>query len=268
MAINTVAAALAWNKSVDEWSSALRLMRNADPSFPTTHESIDTKLYQHLRISYLNLPDDNLRMCFLYCAAFPEYEEIDAETLVEMWTAERLVPQTSTTYFMDAGRKYIDLLVDRCLFEYVDAEKEKIKTHHVLRDMAIHIGQGEEKCLFLSGQHLQHFPSEEETSDRKRISVSYNEISVLPTDLKECPTLVTLLLGGNRKLEEIPDRFWVSFMSLKVLDLSHTSIKALLTSVGELRQLEFLNLKGCKELTVLPDSICNLSHLQFLNLED
>ena len=54
LAINTVAAALAWKMSVDEWKSALSLMRNADRSFPTTHERIDAKLYQHLRWTYLN----------------------------------------------------------------------------------------------------------------------------------------------------------------------------------------------------------------------
>ena len=46
--------ALTWKKSVDKWNSALSLMRNVDPSFPTTHERIDAKLYQHLRWTYLN----------------------------------------------------------------------------------------------------------------------------------------------------------------------------------------------------------------------
>ena len=46
--------ALGWKKFVDKWNSALSLMRNADRSFPTTHERIDAKLYQHLRWTYLN----------------------------------------------------------------------------------------------------------------------------------------------------------------------------------------------------------------------
>jgi disease resistance protein RPS2 len=206
-------------------------------------------------------------MCFLYCAAFPEDAHIEVEALVEMWRAERLVPQKVKTYFMDVGREYINVLVDRCLIQYVDAEKEAIKVHDVLRDMAIYVGQKEENWLFLSGQHLQHFPSEEETRDRKRISVNDNEISDLPPDFK-CPTLVSLVLAENRQLKEIPESFLGNVMSLKVLDLSDTSIQALPTTVGQLGQLEFLNLRGCDKLEELPDSICNLSHLQFLNLED
>ena len=37
LAINAVAAALSWKKMNDEWSRALIMMKNADPSFPTTH---------------------------------------------------------------------------------------------------------------------------------------------------------------------------------------------------------------------------------------
>jgi hypothetical protein len=206
LALNTVAAALAPKKTAEDWRRALVLMKNVDPSFPSTHPTIDAELYQRVRWSYNDLPN-NLKMCFLYCAAFPEDASIEVETLVEMWTVERLVPQKRTTYFMDVGRDYIDALVDRCLIEYVDAEKEAIKVHDVLRDMAIYVGQKEENWLFLSGQHLQHFPSEEETRDRKRISVLGNEINDLPPDF-ECPTLVSLVLAKNRQLKEIPESFF------------------------------------------------------------
>nr|ABR16444.1 unknown [Picea sitchensis] len=187
LAINTVAAALARKKTAEDWRRALVLMKNVDPSFPSTHPTIDAELYQRVRWSYHDLPN-NLKMCFLYCAAFPEDAWIQVETLVEMWTAEGLVPRKGTTYFMDVGREYIDALVDRCLIEYVDAKNEYIKVHDILRDVAIYVGQEEENWLFLSGQHLQHFPSEEETRDRKRISVLGTEISDLPPDF-ECPTL-------------------------------------------------------------------------------
>lgn len=116
-------------------------------------------------------------------------------------------------------------------------------------------------------QYLKNFPSEELIKVCKRISIFNSEISDLPTDLK-CPTLVNLVLAQNRELREIPKRFVVNFMSLKVLDLSYTSIQALPASLGQLGQLKFLDLKCCSQLKELPYSICNLASIQFLDLEE
>jgi hypothetical protein len=101
-----------------KWSRALIMMKNADPSFPITHRTIDAELYQKLRWSYNDLSDPNLKICFLYCAAFPEDAPIPVERLVQMWSGEGLVSPRGTTYFMDIGREYIDVLVSRCLVEY------------------------------------------------------------------------------------------------------------------------------------------------------
>jgi disease resistance protein RPS2 len=85
------------------------------PSGPVTAPLMKSSI-NRLRWSYNDLPDRNLKICFLYCAVFPEDAEINVETLVEMWSAEKLVT------LMDAGHEYIDVLVDRGLFEYVGAE--------------------------------------------------------------------------------------------------------------------------------------------------
>jgi len=93
LALNTVAAALARKKTAEDWRLALVWMKNVDPSFPSTHPTIDAQLYQRVRWSYNDLPNSELKMCFLYCAAFPEDAHIEVEALVEMWRAERLVPE-------------------------------------------------------------------------------------------------------------------------------------------------------------------------------
>jgi Leucine-rich repeat (LRR) protein len=267
LAINAVAAALSWKKTNDEWSRALIMMKNADPSFPITHDTIDAELYQKVRWSYDDLPHPNLKICFLYCAAFPEDAYIDVERLVQIWSGEGLVSPRGTTNFMDIGRDNINVLVSRCLVEYSEDDgHEYLKVHDVLRDMAIYVGQKEEKWLFAAGQHLQNFPSEEQTRDCKRISIIGNDIHDLPTDFK-CPNLVSLMLAQNRSLKKVPEGFLSNLTCVRVLDLSHTSISSLPTSVGQLGQLEFLDLSFCYDLQDLPDSICNLSRLQFLNLE-
>jgi hypothetical protein len=144
---------------------------------------------------------------------------------------------------------------------------KRVKVHDILHDLAIYIGQSEEKWLFASGQQRQNFPSEDEIRDCKRISVGHNDIQDLPTDLV-CSKLLSLVLANNAKIREVPELFLSTAMPLKVLDLSCTSITSLPTSLGQLGQLEFLNLSGCLRLKNLPESTGNLSRLRFFNIEN
>lgn len=266
LAINVVAAAMRSKKTNDEWSLALEMMKNADPAFPITHETIGAELYTKLKWSYNDLPDPNLKICFLCCAVFPEDYHIPVESLVQMWRAEGLITPGGTTYFMDIGRQYIDVLVSRGLVEhYKDTETEHLKVHDVLRDMAIFIGRKEQNWFFSAGPHLQNFPSEEETRDCKRISIFGSNVHDLPIDFK-CPNLVSLWLMKNSRLLKVPEGFLSNLTCLRVLELSNSPIRWLPSSVGQLGQLEFLNLQHCRQLKDLPDSICNLSRLQTLNL--
>lgn len=171
---------------------------------------------------------------------------------------------------MDIGREYIDALARSCLIEYYNfahlGHKQHIKIHEVLRDVAIYIGHKDENWLLAAGRHLKSFPSQEETRNCKRISVFNNDIHDLPVDF-QCPYLVSLLLACNQNLTKVPQGFLLDLVSLRVLDLSVTSVRSLPESLGYLGQLEFLNLSRCYLLEDLPNIICNLSRLQFLNLE-
>lgn len=143
------------------------MMKNVDPSFPTTHRTIDVDLYQKLRWIYNDLFDPNLKMCFPYFVSFPEDVGIPVEDLVEICRGEGLVPLRGTTYLINIGREHIYLLVCRCLVECIDVVGLKyrfLRVHDVLRDKAIHIGQKEVHWLLVVGQHLQNFPIAEELS--------------------------------------------------------------------------------------------------------
>ena len=58
---------------------------------------------------------------------------------------------------MEIGKKYVNLLVYRGLYEIVDSNMMYIKVHDAVRDMAIYIGEKEENCLFKTTQNLQNF---------------------------------------------------------------------------------------------------------------
>jgi Leucine-rich repeat (LRR) protein len=91
-----------------------------------------------------------------------------------------------------------------------------------------------------------------------------NDIKSLPAEFP-CPKLASLILSLHQSIEELPSRFLVSLASLKVLHLHSEGLQSI-PSVGQLKQLEFLSLKGLKNIHELPEEICHLSSLQFLDL--
>jgi hypothetical protein len=200
LAINVVAAAMTSNTNADEWYLALTQMKNVDPGFLTMYRGIDEDLYARLKWSYDRLNDCNLQNCFLYCGAFSEDANIEVERLVEMWIGEEMVNSRDKSLFMDEGRRYVKLLVERCLFEYV-------------HDFG-------------------------------------------------CLTLRTLILTQNEGLREVPNGFLLNLTSLRVLDLSYTSITSLPDSMWQLKQLEFVGLNDTK-ISGLPAEICNLLDCNF-----
>jgi hypothetical protein len=79
------------------------------------------------------------------------------------------------------------------------------------------------------------------------------------------PELCSLLMDGNKCLTKIPKRVIGSMVSLKVLDLSGTSVQSLPESVGSLKQLRCLLLSSMP-INLLPASLTNLVNLEILDL--
>ncbi|KAM5552739.1 disease resistance protein RPV1-like [Rosa sericea] len=75
-------------------------------------------------------------------------------------------------------------------------------------------------------------------------------------DARDCPKLATF--------PKIP----IKMDSLKSLNLSHSNIRGLDRSIGNLIGLQVLDLTGCKNLKTLPGSIYELQNLQTLSLFD
>jgi len=268
LAIKVIASTMRGSTDVDEWKFALKQMQKVDPNFPLIHPRIDQDLYQRLKYSYDCLPDANMKNCFLYCAMFQEDAAIEVEAMVQMWIAEGLMKTKEDAeyeYLLETGHSYVRLLLNRCLFYSSYREYSFISVHDVVRDMAIYIGENEENCVLRAGQSLQHFPHIPASDNCKRISVWGNYIESLPTMELKCPKLVSLFLGLNRPLKEIPEAFLLNFTSLRVLNLQQLPIKSLPTSLWQLTQLEYLCLSGTY-IEDISEEIGNLLNLQFLNL--
>lgn len=113
LAITVIGSTMISNSSVNEWKLALNQLKNVDRNFQITHPDIDQELYRRLRWSYDQLPDANLKNCFLYCAMFEEDAEIPVEKLVQMWIGEGLLKTREDgdyDYLLEIGNSYVKLL--------------------------------------------------------------------------------------------------------------------------------------------------------------
>ncbi|KAL0464532.1 UNVERIFIED_CONTAM: Disease resistance protein [Sesamum latifolium] len=263
LAIVVVGASLRGKRMVELWKDALNALRRSEPLI---RGKIEDKVYNPIKWSYDVLPDERIKSCFLFCCLFPEDIQIDVERLVRYWFAEGLLEgHQDIEEMMDRGMTIVETLTEYSLEHYVWSS---VMIHDVIRDVSVWISSSLEKecrSLVRSGIGL-HEIREDELSAKpyKRVSFVDNQIKELPNEVRECPTVSTLLLQSNKELEEIPDRFLAAFMSLKILDLSGCSlIKSLPPCFDQLVELRALVLSSCENLETLPP-VGGLTKLQVL----
>ncbi|GLJ40945.1 hypothetical protein SUGI_0847160 [Cryptomeria japonica] len=246
------------------WENILKELKEIDPQFHRIHEEILSELFKPLKHSYDALETDELRLCFLYLAAYREHEEIDADQLIQLWLAEGLVKSRFEGRYV-----FLKILADRCLVDIEVKEENghdiwKVKIHDLLRDMAVHIAEIDQKSLFRAGQSLTEFRYSLFANPQwVRISLIHKRISFLP-DKFVCRKLMTLLLNSNT-IEEVPEGFLDKLDMLMVLDLSNTPIKFLPKSIYLLNNLKYLQLSNT-QIRVLHDQTFELNRVQFLDL--
>jgi hypothetical protein len=171
----------------------------------------------------------------------------------------------------------VGLLVARSLIELVQNEYDSFayKVHDVMRDLALHITEGENPitCLYRPGKELVKFPRdwiwtfESELYEVRKLSLMENDLATLNDVFFSAPKLEVLLLAENKELQVMPKQFLKGIENLKLLDLSQCcELKSLPREIGKLKYLTHLYLEGCAEFKSLPKAIGNLRQLTHLNL--
>ncbi|GLJ38408.1 hypothetical protein SUGI_0782050 [Cryptomeria japonica] len=271
LALKAFAAAMAGQTDPRQWRLALG-QTEADYSFFVNHTDAERRIFECLRSSYESL-SPILRIAFLYFAAFPENHKVRTADLIDLWTAERLITAKSPSKLDAQGRWLLNIMIDRCVVEGVEAGSldrvRKCKMHPMFRHLATHIlekeDEDDERCLFRAGDNLAEFPSKEISQHKhQRISLMYNRITCLPEEFK-CRGLRSLILRHSERLSVIPPGFLKGLTWLRTLDLSMTGIESLPITLGRLKRLEYLNLSRTK-LKCLPVAVTRLQRLLSLNL--
>ncbi|RWR88342.1 disease resistance-like protein isoform X1 [Cinnamomum micranthum f. kanehirae] len=264
LAIVVVAKAMEGQNKKELWQDALRALRAAAPEI----EGMEPQVFLPLKLSYDDLRDEKVKMCFLCCSLFPEDYEILVICLIDLWIMAGFIDNVNNS--VDAsnkGHRIIEELKRRCLLEE-GIRDDCVKMHDVIRDLALYIASSScnegPKFLVNANVGLNEPPHEETWREFERISLMMNEITELPIR-PECPKLVSLFFDRN-PITAVPCSFFELMPALQVLDLSDTFITSLPVSSSSLLNLRALILRRCWRLTEVP-FLGQLKELQFLDIK-
>lgn len=194
--------------------------------------------------------DETKMGCFLYSALYPEQYEICVDYLLECWRAEGFMGHTNEfKVARGEGHAILKELIDLSLLEITEGRKF-VKMNKVLRKMALKMSlqRNDFKLLVKPREGLNDFPKKEEWEQATRISLMDNQLENLPDTDLGFHNLLTLFLQRNRQLKKIPDSFFATMQSLRVLDLHATEIQSLPSSLSKSIHLRGLYLNSCSLL--------------------
>ncbi|XP_051119047.1 disease resistance protein SUMM2-like [Andrographis paniculata] len=261
LALITVGRAMAGKKDPRDWDMAVKKLRR-DPS---KIMGVEDHVYHVLKFSYDSLPSDTIRLCFSYCCIFPEDFEIDIEDLLDLWIAEGFLEDYNDLHeARDQGRDIIRDLKAASLLEG-GRSLEFVKMHDVIRDMALWISNGLDKNRkrYLVLDHIDLVEEcAEKMMEAERVSL-WGETIVDVKRVQPWKNTLTFMMR-NTRVEMLPSGLVQCMLMLKVLDLSgNFDLVKLPSSIGELVQLEFLNLSftTIKELPIELKNSTKMKHL-------
>ncbi|XP_077225818.1 uncharacterized protein LOC143859026 [Tasmannia lanceolata] len=225
-----------------------------------TWELQGDELLPALRLSYTNLPS-HLRQCFSFCALFPKGFTIEKEELILLWMANGFVTPNGRMELEDIGNEIFNDLLWRSFFQ--DIEKDycrnitSCKMHDFVKDLAQSIIGN--KCHIMDSAETKNIPpSTQYFYSNYLLLLNYQR-------LYEAKTIRTILFGRGCFYEAKTIK---GLGYLRCLDVRRWERTWIPDSICNLKQLRYLNLSYSVYIETLPESIANLQNLQTLKLRE
>ncbi|KAL1210791.1 putative disease resistance protein [Cardamine amara subsp. amara] len=264
LALNVIGETMAAKTTVQEWNHAVNVLTRSAAEF----SNMDNKILPILKFSYDSLVDEHIKLCFLYCALFPEDCKISKENLIDYWICEGFTGEDDQAIkeAMNKGYDVLGTLIRSHLV--MEANKDEVVMHDVVREMALWIasdlGKQKETFVVQAKVGLREIPKVKDWGAVRRMSLMDNDIEEI-TCTSKCSELTTLFLQSNR-LENLSGEFIRSMQKLVVLDLSNNcDFSELPDQISELTSLQFLDL-SFTIIEQLPVGFQELKKLTYLNL--
>ncbi|KAI9168755.1 hypothetical protein LWI28_001541 [Acer negundo] len=240
IAIVTIAKTLK-NKEEYEWKSALQELQH--PSFESLEESVATKAYSCIKLSYNHLETEELKSTFLLCCIMVFIYDASVEGLLRYGMGLRLF-NTITT--MEATRNRVNTLIQRlkksCLL-LDTTEVERFAMYDVVRDVGRSIAQ-RDRNMFIVKNDLALRDLKKKNTLKNCTSITLLDIAKYPGEL-DCPQLTFFYMKSKTRLHKVPENFFRGMPNLEVLHLIDMVLSLLPASLGSLKKLRTLYLDWC-----------------------
>lgn len=261
--VNNLARLMRSKKGKNAW---LNVMKNnikgvLDPKI--SHE--DTTVLQNdvalpdLRLSYDSLPP-HVKRCFTYCYLFPKGYVIEKDVVIQLWVVNNFIPPKGIQDLYVLGEKIFNYLVQTSLFQVVKDKKYsncRFKVHNLMHDMALEL-MGCDLFVVQPESVEVKIPNEV-------VHLSSSPRFPFPAqDLGKLTLLRSIFMFGKINDGCISQIF--NQTNIRVLYLCGIGLKELPESICKLKNLEYLNL-SYSSIELLPESIFYLQNLQMLLLK-
>ncbi|GMY21884.1 putative late blight resistance protein homolog R1B-16 [Fagus crenata] len=224
-----------------------------------------------LALSYNHLPR-RLKPCFLYCGIYPEDFEIPVRQLIQLWIAERFIPQIRDRNVEDDAEDYLEELIDRSLIQVAtrraDGGVKTCRIHDLLRDLCIKESEEQKFLEVRSNVNL----SDSSISKSRRFSIQCATRIDISSDPYRYPSCSRSLLcfGDDKILYDKCYLKWLCemFKLVRVVNLGNMgTFSSISKKIEKLILLRYLRIQT-GELGVMPASICNLLNLETLDMRN
>ncbi|PWA71461.1 Disease resistance protein [Artemisia annua] len=238
-------------KKVNEW-------QHVNDNFKWAQD--DDIVLPALRLSYNDLPP-RMKICFAYCCVFSKGEEMNKDSLIELWIANGFIPSEGGMSSYVLGQKIFTFLVQRSFFQDVvekDIDTGAIcKMHDLMHDLALDVMKHD--CAVIEPGKESRIPDEV-----LHLSLSCEDFQFSKQDLKKLRSVRSMFVYNidyRSNITQISNHVY-----LRVLYLNEIKCLTLPESICKLIHLRYLKISESK-IVVLPESIINLQNLQVLILE-
>ncbi|KAK9671272.1 hypothetical protein RND81_12G018500 [Saponaria officinalis] len=262
--------------------------------FKASNDLWDLKVFRDVIFSSLKfnepgLPHDMIK-CLVYLNLFPRGYKFKKDELAQIWFAEGFLPPDDDSFFIKGG-DYIDEMYRRAILQVSNVGQQDkgvtYEMHEYLHGFA-------RSMVFNTCHQVEHGNSINLSNQIRHLSICCQTISnsILDTIKESCKRLRTFLLlhESGTNISKIPESFFSELRYLRVvnlskspitclprsiknlshlrcLDVSNTRLQTLNEKLCDIYSLQILRLKNCSNLLSLPEGICRLVNLIFLEVD-